>query len=309
MTEFERVLKRVAAPRLKALGYEFDDNLKDSDVLLGFRRHLGDDVQAIVRFQRHARGGRALSDDFSVDLIRAQSEVIHPHVYGGYAGALGAQLSQVLWYVADMQAYGQPDHWWTPRSGRALARNIAEVVDYLEQVGLPWLEDPEAQKPWEMPSHEGREFQMALRSIVAPRLEQLGYRPESHPLAGDHAHCYFVKRLRKDWHAIVEFQPIYSLDPSHFEFDVRLQRKRSSNPFKFGKRYRYWRRTSLGQLMRRAYAARREQQPSMPEFRPVTWRYANHCELEACLHDAVEKVAEVAVPWLENVESRSMVLQ
>jgi hypothetical protein len=309
MPDFEATLQQIVAPRLQTRGYKYESALQDGDVLFGFQKDLGDAVRALIQFQRHRRAAQAIGGEFTVNLLRVKAFDLQPRTFGGYPGALGARLSHVLWYVYDLQLYPQSIYWWPAATSEELAASLNEVVDQLLEYGLPWLEDPHGKRPWEMPTHRGREFREALYEIVAPELQQSGYRAETRYLTDDYPYSYFVKVLPEGLHAFVEFQQTYSLDPEHFEFDVRLQRKQPSDPFEFGGDFRYWLKTSLGQLL-----WQRQGDPGI-EFDPfelaqaMLWQYADRAELHDRLRDALDKVKRYAIPWLEDPASRSSVIQ
>ena len=87
--------QRTSGVRLAKFGYAPDARLSEGE-LSGLSKPLGDDVHAIVQFQR--RGV-----EWTINLLRVKSAELEPHVYGGYAGALGARLSDVLWFVANVR--------------------------------------------------------------------------------------------------------------------------------------------------------------------------------------------------------------
>jgi hypothetical protein len=285
---FEERLMQGAAPRLKAMGYEYDDRLREGEELFGFRKPLGDDVHAIVQFQRHYHATNA---EFTINLIRAKTHEIQPRVYGGYASSRGARLSNMLWFVHNLRLYPQPDHWWT---------DLNDALDQLERYGLAWIEDPQAKKPWEMPTHRGQEFAEAVRQVIGPVLERSGYRSELRRLMGDIPYPYFVKDLPDGMYAFVEFQTAYGLDPEHFTFDVRLQRKPTIDPFDFAGGYRDWRNASLGQLAWRARHAESIDNVPFEEVKSVLWQYDDRAELIDQLRDALDKITQIGLPWLEG---------
>lgn len=273
-----------AVTRLAQRGYGYDARLCDADVV-GFAKALGDEVQAIVQFQQ--RG-----DEWTIDLRRVKGAEFAPQVYGGYAGAVGARLGHVLWFVANVRDGGQPDRWWTPDE-------IEAAVDLLIAHGLPWLEDPQAARPWEMPTLRWPEFVEAVMSIAGPVMLAQGYRAATQTLAGNFPYPYFVKALPNGEYALIEFQVCYSLDPERFLFDVRLQRKTDDNPLDFGGVYEEWRAVSLGQLVWRKRWAD-EAAWSVAAVKSLLWSYADRAELADRLREVLEQVAHIARPWLEG---------
>jgi hypothetical protein len=326
---FEATLQRLTAPRLSACGYEYDDRLRAGDDLFGFRKPLGGDLHAIVQFQRRGpyppppspkiekmisgEGERVLPSpenrfaqrfsgegpgvrqaEFTINLLRVKSAAIEPHVYGGYSGSLGARLSHVLWFVENVRAEGgQPDQWWT-------LDDLEAALDAVLRYGLPWLENPQASKPWEMPAQRWPEFVAAVTAIVAPELEAHGYQAAAQSLAGTFPYPYFVKPLPNGEYALIEFQSIYSLDPASFTFDVRLQRKATDNPLDFSGPYNDWPAASLGQLVWRARAQPEDEAWSVDAVKSLLWRYADRAELDDRLGEVLAAIKQIALPWLEQ---------
>ncbi len=277
-------VSEAASARLAKFGYAHDARLSEGE-LSGLSKPLGDDVNAIVQFQR--RGV-----EWTINLLRVKSAELEPHVYGGYAGALGARLSHVLWFVANVREGDGPDRWWT-------FDELDAALDALIEYGLPWLEDPHAPKPWEMPANRWSEFTTAVLDIAGPELLAQGYRAATQTLAGHFPYPYFVKPLAGGDFALIEFQSTYSLDPTQFSFDVRLQRKASANPLDFGGAYGEWRAASLGQLVWRTCHAVDEAW-SVEAVKSVVWQYADRAELADRLREVLAHVPHIAQPWLEG---------
>jgi hypothetical protein len=193
----------------------------------------------------------------------------------------------------------EPDRWWT-------IETLDEAVDLLISYGLPWLEDPHASKPWEMPAQRWSEFAAAVMDIAGPELLTQGYRAAAQSLAGCFPYPYFVKPLADGEYALIEFQSSYSLDPARFTFDVRLQRKTTDNPLDFGGAYGEWRAASLGQLVWRTRFAGDEARSvdaawSVDAVKSLLWQYADRAELAARLREVLEHMPHIARPWLEGV--------
>jgi hypothetical protein len=297
MTYFEDSLQKIVASRLKKYSYDYDSNLREGDELFGLRKDLGDDIFAIVQFQRHAD---LSNDEFTINLLRVKAKKLEPRSFGGYDGALGARLTRMLWYVHQLRIYPASEYWWTSTARSGLEENLIDAVDQIEKYGLAWLEDPNPRKPWEMPEYSADQFVSALNEVVVPDLFRLGYRSETHRLTGDFPYPYFVKSINDQRHLIIEFQQVYSLDPARFDFDVRLQRKATPDPLDFSGDYRCWQSASLGQL---GWAANGS--AALPDSKEaqqvVLWHYADAAELTDRLQAALEQVKRVAIPWLEQI--------
>ncbi len=292
---FKVTLLRTGVPRLKTHGYAYDERLRRGDELYGFGKPLGEDVQAIVQFQRHCD---AANGAFTINLTRTKTSEVEPRVYGGYAGSRGARLSSVLWFVYNLRLYPQPDQWWDGSES-----GFDDALDQFERFGLTWIEDPQSPKPWEMPVHRGQEFADSVREIVGLELERSGYRPAVKLLAGHVPYLYFVKSAPDGTYAFVEMQPAYSLDSNEFTFDVRLQRKASGDPFDFGGRYQQWRMASLGQLAWRARHVDAMGDVPLEEAKSLLWHYADQHELIDQLRDALDKIKQIGITWLEGSDT------
>jgi hypothetical protein len=286
MTSFGASLVEIVAPQLSPLGYEYDARLRAANELFGFRKPLGDDVQAIIQFQRRHN----TTESFTVNLLRVKSGVIHPYLHDGYADACGARLGYVLWYVAGWREYPVSDYWW--------AVNEAALRDAAEQVaryGVPWLEDPQAPKPWEMPTHQGYEFVEAVEVNLARDMQRRGYRLEQQQLAGEVPYLYFVKELPDGTHGFVELQWVYSLDPHEFQFDVRLQRRADENPLALSAQPS----ASLAQLVWQTHG-RVLETATVAEAKTLLWRYADRVELAAQLRAALTQIERIGLPWIDQ---------
>lgn len=287
---FAQLLQQTAGLRLKPLGYEYDTRLQADDELFGFSKRLSnDDVYGVVQFQRH---DHAANDDFTINLLRIKAEALQSRSYGGYTDSRGARLSYVVWFVHNLRFYPQPDYWWA-------ATELAEALDQLENYGVPWLEDTQSKKPWEMPLHHGDGFAKAIQIVVAPELAALGFLSGMQSLAGRYPYPYFVKQLPHGEYAFIEFQSAYSLDPDQFQFDVRLQRKATDNPLDFNGHYHEWRTASLSQLVwRERYAT--DALLTVEAVQSLLWHYADRVELDDRLREVVAQLKRLGVPWLES---------
>ncbi|HZY43373.1 MAG TPA: hypothetical protein VFF70_01375, partial [Anaerolineae bacterium] len=254
-------------------------------------------IAAFVQFQR--KGGLS-NDEFTVNLLRVKAADLQPRAFGGYAGALGARLTHMLWYVHELRDYPASEYWWTSTDRSGLEVNLIDAVNQIEKYGLAWIEDPNAPRPWEMPEYSAAQFVEVLNQVVTPDLIRLGFRSELRRLNGNFPYPYFVKPIDDRQYGIIEFQQVYSVDPKQFDFDVRLQRKATSDPLDFRGEQRDATNISLGLLVWQINAS------SFPEMQaglaPLWWKYATRAELIDRLGDVLAKVKQVAIPWFENIE-------
>ncbi|CAG0933184.1 hypothetical protein TFLX_02956 [Thermoflexales bacterium] len=295
--DFETLLLRGVAPRLAGAGYVYDPRLRLDDELYGFRKELGAEVQAIIQFRYRTESAQ---NDFTINLFTTRSGEIQPRLYGGYPGARGARLSYVLWFVHGLRDYAVPDYWWVVLDAAYLPAALEEALGYIERYGIPWLEEAQASKPWEMPLQRAGEFAEAVQAVMKTKLERLGYRLERQSLSGDLPYCYFSKALPDGTYGLIELQAIYSLDPSEFNFDVRLQRKGDPDPLTFSGDYRHWRSISLAQLVWQARGTPPFEALSVTEVMTLFWHYRDRAELDVQLSDALEQIERLGCTWIEQ---------
>lgn len=286
MIEFKEALLNFAAPRLRAAGYEYDDALRDRDLMYGFRKHLGDDIYAIIFFERHQYEERPVGHGFTVSLVRCKTTNPAQWYRGSYEGFLNWRLPAVLWFIYGLRIYPYSDHWWTPAKEEEIKAQFADALDKLEGYGIPWLEDPKSRIP-EMPEARLAEFREALSKIVFPEVQQFGYQAVD---CEDYPFC-FGRKVFDDLTAFIVF--VLGGSPPDFErlmFDVRLFRNRGNEPrYDLYQGYEGALYQSLGGLL---WIKRGLQ---VGHF----WEYSGQEELEKQLKDVVEKIKGYAIPWLE----------
>lgn len=322
---FERILKNVAEPRFKPLGYEYDTRLKDRDILFGFSKRLGEQVYAIIEFQRHQCEEAPWGWGFRVNLIRSKTQNPTKWYQGQYSGYIYTSLSYLLWVEYNLRIYPKPDHWWEAATANEFETQLLDALDKIEQYGIPWLEDRQSKNPDYRDTIHWDEFEEALQNIVAPELELAGYKIREYARTKKRLHSYFTKHLWDNLNAFVVFQQIQSIDrPSQFSFDVLLFRKKTSDPFGINQSYlEEDLQVPLGRFLWAAYGVliyppelvewktvfREESGKLIPIREPAPrffkWECASRKELERRLKDALEKVKQYGIPWLEDPESRN----
>jgi hypothetical protein len=155
-----------------------------------------------------------------------------------------------------------------------------------------------------MPVQRTGEFGEAVRAVMGPAMERLGYRLEQQSLPSNVAYCYFSKVMPDGTYALIELQAIYSLDPSEFNFDVRLQRRMDSDPLAFSDDYGRWRSISLAQLVWQRRGGTPLDRLSVSEIKTLFWHYRDRVELDAQLRDALEQIKQIGRAWVEQAESK-----
>jgi hypothetical protein len=294
MTDFKQGLLEFAGPRLRAVGYEYDDALRDRDLTYGFRKPLGGDVHALILFQRQQYEERPRGLGFTINLIRCKTSDPAQWHLGGYEGFLNQRLSAVLWLVYGLRIYSNIDHWWIPVREEEIETQFADALDKLEKYGIPWLKDPKSKIPG-IPDARLAEFREALSKIVSPILQQFGYRAMD---SKEHPFC-FGRKVFDDLTAFIIFR--LSGSPPGFErlvFYIDLFRNRGSEPrYDFGQGYEGVLSLSLGGLLWKKAGLR------IGPYRYVDWEYSSREELENQLEDAAEKIKDYAIPCLETPTS------
>jgi hypothetical protein len=182
-------------------------------------------------------------------------------------------------------------------------------MGYIERYGIPWLEDPAAPRPWEMPVQRTDEFAAAVQAVMAHQMEHLGYRLERLSLPGNLPYCYFSKTMLDGTFALIELQAIYSLDPDEFNFDVRLQRRVTRDPLAFNGNYGHWRSISLAQLAWQARGGAPLDRLTVSNVKNLFWRYRDRAELDAQLSDALAQIQHIGLDWIEQAAADSKMIQ
>ncbi len=302
--DFEAALLNCVAPRLQRLGYHYDARLRRENELFGFRKPLDSGVQAVIQFQRQGSSPR---DRFTVNLIRTRANEIQPGPYGSEASASAARLSYVLWFVYGLRDYPVSDFWWLASDSARRGAMLLDATEKIERYGVPWVESPTAPKPWEMPVQRADEFVQAVQAVMAPQMERLGYRLEQQSLPGNLPYCFFSKAMPDGTFALIELQPIYSLDPGSFNFDVRLQRRANSDPLDFNGDYRQWRSMSLAQLAWQARSHVPLAALPVAEVANLSWHYHDRAELVAQLAEALTQIKQIGCVWVEQAVEPKMI--
>jgi hypothetical protein len=301
--DFEAALLHIVAPRLLPLGYAYAATLRVDDELFGFRKVLDQATQVVIQFQRQAEPA---IDRFTVNVLRIPADETHSRSSGG-AQTRAARLGYVLWYVYGLREYPASDYWWTATDSAQRETALRDAAEKIERYGVPWAEAPDAPRPWEMPLSRADEFVEAVQAVMAREMEQLGYRLERQPLAGDVPYCYFSKALPDGTHGLIELQAIYSLDPGEFNFDVRLQRRVDDDPLAFAGNYGHWRSISLAQLAWQTRGGAPLDRLAVSDVKNLFWRYRDRAELDAQLRDALDQIKHSGCAWVEQTADTKMI--
>jgi len=288
MITFKQALIESVAPRLKLLGYEYNDALRDRNLRYGFYKLLDNGVYVLIMFDRQQREERPLGYGFTVELIRCKTANLEKWSYSDIL--VSGRLSLIIWFVFGLQIYSQYDYWWIPTKADELVEQFSDVIDKLEKYGIPWIEDTDSIEPWKMPIYKQREFRDALHRFVSPELNLLGYGTKE--FNQHNQPPYYAKKLDTSLYGLIEFLPVYNLDPPRLEFDILLQRKEAADPADYshvGQLY-----ATLSMLLHFVYNLEEFPSPRM------LWEYADSDELVNQLHNVLILLKRYAIPWLED---------
>jgi hypothetical protein len=258
----------------------------------------------MIQFQRQ---GNLTADRFTVNLISIAGWRAQPRRYGREASASAARWSSVGWCVYGLRDYPASDFWWTAPDAARREGVLLDATEKIEWYGVPWVESPDAPKPWEMPAQRADEFARAVQAVMTPEMEHLGYHLAQHTLPGNLPYSFFSKAMPDGTFALIELQSIYSLDPSEFNFDVRLQRRMDSDPLNFDGDYGQWRSISLAQLVWQARSSVPLAALSVAEVVNLFWHYRDRAELDAQLIDALEQIQQIGCAWVEQAVEPKMI--
>jgi hypothetical protein len=325
MLNFRQALFKFAKPRLQTRGFEYDDDLRDRNITYGFRKHLGANIQAIVLFQRSQSQERAKGFAFTVNLVRSKTNDIKQWEHGTYEGYLQERLGVLLRTVYGIHSYLEVDHWWIPSTPEKYAAEISDVLDKLEEYGIPWLENPHSKPIFALAPEESNQrkdgIRSALQEVISGELGAYGYRLQEHA----NGSLFFGKSLWKQTNVFLlfEFRRTRNDYSPQVEFDVILIRKRSDDPFSSGQTFSGEElRTSLGQLLWYEYGVypnkfmgwddgyQEQQDGTMiliqkPPQKAFSWRFASDAELRQQLKDIMSKLHEYGLPWLEKPDAKN----
>jgi hypothetical protein len=213
----------------------------------------------------------------------------------------------VMWFVHALRDYAVPDYWWVAPDASLLPAALEEAAGQIVRYGVPWVEAREAPRPWEMPASHVDEFVEAAQLVLAHELEHLGYQWRQQTLQGDLPYCYFSKAMPDGAFALIELQPIYSLDPDEFNFDVRLQRRADGDPLAFDGNYGHWRSISLAQLVWQTRGGAPLDRLPVSEVKTLLWHYRDRAELDAQLCDVLEQIKRIGCAWVEQAAESKMI--
>jgi hypothetical protein len=290
MSFFKDRLLTTVGPRLKASGYEYDDALRDRDLIYGFRKHLGGEIYAIILFQRQQHREHPVDYGFTVNLIRCKTSEPSRWYLGGYEGSLDVRLGAVICYVY----YGWRHcpynaQWWIPANKKEIEPKFVDALEKLETYGIPFLEDPDSKRPGILSNAEATQFHKLVVKIVSPELQKLGF--EIVEWAGDMSVC-FRRGVFGSLNAFIIFVQSLGESQEQLGIQVRLFRNRGDVPSGPWPQYEGYLEKPLDFLLRHNYDFQNDV--------PTVWSYSNEEELEKQLQDLVEKIERYAVPWLED---------
>ncbi len=307
MTGFKQILLKEVSPALRALGYEYDDLLRDRQLHFVFKKIGADGIERAITYVRHQYEERPVGLEFTVQ-VRHSS---------GPARVRSYRLSHLMW-LSGARVFPQQDRWWTPGDVQALRGALADSVEKLRQYGIPWLEDAGVRTLQDDEFDRAMKAGALIRATVAPALAEMGYEYR----ARDELTGYFVKDMPGSRYAIVEFVVAPAsrelLSPG-LAFLVDLHVGASPDRFRLPRFLQ--RSATLGELMwttagvcptqipeeqwiryTRAGGSANRETLAKPPTQAFMWRFGDDDELRRQAVDALEKFREYGVVWLERPE-------
>lgn len=297
MASFADAIDEVLAGPLSRLGYLYDPQRSNSGWWQVFAKDLGDRLQAEICVQRHSSANeRPVGRGFTIHLYRVRLDDTDDQPYTVFDGRIDIRMSAALWMALGLRLYPSYDHWWEPSSVTELKAALADALQKLDTYIIPWLEDPASRMPGILPAEEITRFRATLDRIGRPQLERWGYVPTE---ARTRQEFLFVRRLRPDLSAFVDFMLGRSPDSPRPLFEILLQRN-TGTELVDDPRDKHLRQTHFN-----SYLAEIENWPIGNEApKPYSrWEYSDQVELENRLVDAVTQLGLHGIPWLEYSEA------
>lgn len=303
MAGFKQILLKEVAPALKALGYEYDDALRDRQLSFAFKRVGADGIHRTITYLRRQHEEKPVGFGFTIELYHTPgSRRIH-----------GYELGHLLWHAYGLRIDAEQTDWGSVADVQGLRRALGDSLRKLRQYGIPWLEDVNLRTPMDEAFDRAGAAGAAMLDVISPALAALGYEERAIPGVTH----YFVKELPGPRYAIVRFEIApASREPASPElaFRVELQVGDSPDP-----PHHTWIWTSLGELSwteggrcptqvsaeqwlqyTRVDARGNHVKTARPPAQAFMWRFADHEELQRQLEDALCRLREYGLAWLET---------
>ena len=136
--------------------------------LYGFRKDLGEGIQAIIWFQQSQYALKGVAE-FTIELERKPGKDAE--------GYRRMELRGLLWGFYGLRRYPYSEAWWFATGPEEMAAAFADALSVLQEYGIPWLEDPHPRSPvWPSITEEQfAEWRAAVARLVAPALTSRGY--------------------------------------------------------------------------------------------------------------------------------------
>jgi hypothetical protein len=298
MGSFRQALLERVAPRLRELGYEWDEALRDRNLMYGFSKDLGGHIAAQVIFQRHQHEERASGQSFAVNLRRVQ---VPPGDYSQDAGRLDLRLRDVMRLVHGLDTFAAYDVWWSPLSAAQLGAELADALAKLEAYGITWLEDPNSRMPGWMPDAAIAEFRQALDAAAATHLIPRGYRSADVAPRGRQAIRY-ARPLFAGMNGFVEFGIAAVPGQPRHGFMIMLFRNPGDTPT-YDPQQPGWLYMNLNGFLAHLDGLLDGSPQARGPYPYNRWEYAVPAELEAQMAHAFDVLAKIGLPWLEDPAS------
>jgi hypothetical protein len=245
---FRRSLLQVAAPRLKVIGFTYDDSLRDRSIEYGFSKQLAEDRWARITFQRHQQHEVPYGYGFTVNVAKFSTGDA-PRTGERDTTSFNVRLPHLIVDAFGLRLFARRDYWWEPETDEELGQALTSAVEKLERYARPILDDSEFQYIVSDANLKANGvFRELVGEVVTGQLAGHGYEPRVDPVqfwsaARAKPHQHFVKTLNCPTTAYVTFQEVHGqfaqrqakeralpMQPFTRYFSVRLARKASTDP-------------------------------------------------------------------------------
>ncbi|HEU0294031.1 MAG TPA: hypothetical protein VFR47_14920 [Anaerolineales bacterium] len=212
---FRQLLLKHVAPPLKTFGFQYDESLKVGSARYGFKKHLVDDIEASILFQRtqYSDSDTPYGYGFTVELSRHRVDPSGQRHYRQYDGGFSMRLPRLIVDAYGLRLYSEPDYWWHASTSHEFKTALDDVISKLERYGIACLESQQF-RYWISGGNqdEWNALQNMLDKIVLPSLSAVGYESEDDPIQFGNTERvrpqrHFKKPMQDDSYAFISFHP------------------------------------------------------------------------------------------------------
>jgi hypothetical protein len=292
MPNFRQALFSYVSPKLKAQGYEYDDALRDRNILYGFKREIiPKNFICTIEFQRNAYNEKAVRCDFQVILGRHRIGMDLRKQNHGFTDEVSicSSLYDVLQSHFNIQQIPEYQLSWLVKSPDEYASIFNKVLSYIEQFGIPWLENSDTRDLTFIYPEIRQEFKESVGRIIIPELFLHGFQlDESNNKSQTTIH--FIKNITEMNFAHIDIH-IGKGRNSKMVLTTNLVRNTSPDS-----------RFQLGEKRQDLYIyGLRLNGADVEPGKPNAWVFSNQEEIDVCLKEVLLKLEEYGMAFLELV--------